>query len=462
MKGYQLRIALKELPTVWRRVLVPGGITFLTLHQVIQYAMGWQDYHLHEFSSDDDPTIYTDNSEAVEEYDYYLKNPEKTPDQFTRWVLETPMKSSDSVKIDSILQRSSKLTYVYDLGDHWEHEVVLEEVVDLEHAFPVCIGAGEACPPEDAGGPWGYMDFLEAWHDPGHEDHQNCVMWGTMQGYTGRFDLERVNQTLRWKLPLGKSRVDMYAREVTGLVFGSTIPMAFKTQMPGAALAETHKLRYFLDFLNVIRDRGPLKATAKGNLPAKLVMELYGRGYDFLNAVPYPHVRKEEDAWFLSHLHELARSAGFVVKRKGQILLSKKGLAVLEAPLEEAYLGLWWILMHQYRELYYERYGAIHPFYIGHLLSLIQRCGGSEREISFYCDRLLEYFPDLVDDYLQRYESEDQAKRAFSGFVFTRIIRRCLEELGLVETREVKGSTYWETEYLLRRTELMDQVFAVW
>jgi hypothetical protein len=37
-----------------------------------------------------------------------------------------------------------------------------------------------------------------------------------------------------------------------------------------------------------------------------------------------------------------------------------------------------------------------------------------------------------------------------------------LEELGLVETREVKGSTYWETEYLLRRTELMDQVFAVW
>ncbi|HAN95786.1 MAG TPA: hypothetical protein DCQ17_09470 [Firmicutes bacterium] len=173
-------------------------------------------------------------------------------------------------------------------------------------------------------------------------------------------------------------------------------------------------------------------------------------------------MRKEEDAWFLSHLHELARSAGFVVKRKGQILLSKKGLAVLEAPLEEAYLGLWWILMHQYRELYYERYGAIHPFYIGHLLSLIQRYGGSEREISFYCDRLLEYFPDLVNDYLQRYESEDQAKRAFSGFVFTRIIRRCLEELGLVETREVKGSTYWETEYLLRRTELMDQVFAVW
>jgi hypothetical protein len=41
MKGYQLLIKLKELPTVWRQVLVPAGITFRALHYVIQYAMGW-------------------------------------------------------------------------------------------------------------------------------------------------------------------------------------------------------------------------------------------------------------------------------------------------------------------------------------------------------------------------------------------------------------------------------------
>jgi hypothetical protein len=179
MEGYQLRIALKDIPAVWRRVLVPAGITFRTLHRVIQFAMGWQDCHLHEFSSDDDPTVYTDNSEAIAENQYYLKNPEELQHEFMRSILQTPMKSSGSVKIDSILQRSGRLKYVYDLGDEWEHEVVLEDVVDLANAFPVCIGAGEACPPEDVGGPSGYMDFLEAWHDPRHEDHKNSVMWAT-------------------------------------------------------------------------------------------------------------------------------------------------------------------------------------------------------------------------------------------------------------------------------------------
>jgi hypothetical protein len=138
MEGYQLRIALKDIPAVWRRVLVPAGITFRTLHRVIQFAMGWQDCHLHEFSSDDDPTVYTDNSEAIAENQYYLKNPEELQHEFMRSILQTPMKSSGSVKIDSILQRSGRLKYVYDLGDEWEHEVFLEDVVDLENAFPVC------------------------------------------------------------------------------------------------------------------------------------------------------------------------------------------------------------------------------------------------------------------------------------------------------------------------------------
>ncbi|MGL4337726.1 MAG: plasmid pRiA4b ORF-3 family protein, partial [Turicibacter sp.] len=49
MKAYQLKITLQELETVWRRVVVPEGITFKALHDVIQYAMGWTDSHLYQF-----------------------------------------------------------------------------------------------------------------------------------------------------------------------------------------------------------------------------------------------------------------------------------------------------------------------------------------------------------------------------------------------------------------------------
>ena len=48
---FQFRLSLAEVrPTVWRRVQVPADYTLARLHKVIQAAMGWQDYHLHEFT----------------------------------------------------------------------------------------------------------------------------------------------------------------------------------------------------------------------------------------------------------------------------------------------------------------------------------------------------------------------------------------------------------------------------
>ena len=462
MKGYQLRITLRELPTTWRRVVVPQGITFRTLHYVIQFAMGWHDAHLHEFWSDDDPTVYTDNSDAIEEYQYYSKQPGSPGHEYVQRILESPMQSSAEVKIDAVLQRSRHLTYVYDLGDNWEHDVVLEEAVELTEPFPVCIGAGGACPPEDVGGPYGFMDFLEAWHDPNHEEHESAVAWGRMQGFTNSFDLDRANQTLRWKLPLGGSKVEEYAREVTELVFPAAVRMAFKARIPGEALLETHKLRYFLDFLRVVKERGPLKATAKGNLPAKLVMELYQRGFNYLDAIPYDRVRKEDDAWFLRELHEQARLAGFVFRRKGQIGLTKRGVAILEAPREEAYLSLWRAFLHQYLLDYVDGYAPLHPFYIGKIMQLLHRFGSEERDSSFYSDQLAQAYPHLLEDDIERYGSEERARKGFSSSVYHRIISRCLAEFGLVEVKTIQGSEPWEETYLVRKTELMDAVIAVW
>jgi hypothetical protein len=51
---YQLKITLEEIePPIWRRVLVPAGITFHKLHKIIQAAFGWQNYHLFNFDFGD-------------------------------------------------------------------------------------------------------------------------------------------------------------------------------------------------------------------------------------------------------------------------------------------------------------------------------------------------------------------------------------------------------------------------
>jgi|TARA_R100000501_G_scaffold13654_5_gene25102 hypothetical protein len=50
----RLHIALADTdPSIWRRVEVPVDASLKVLHDVIQGAMGWLDYHLWEFEAGD-------------------------------------------------------------------------------------------------------------------------------------------------------------------------------------------------------------------------------------------------------------------------------------------------------------------------------------------------------------------------------------------------------------------------
>ncbi|MGC8495042.1 MAG: plasmid pRiA4b ORF-3 family protein [Syntrophobacteraceae bacterium] len=62
---------------------------------------------------------------------------------------------------------------------------------------PVCLGGARACPPENVGGVWGYEDFLAAYFDPSHEEHENLHDWAGDDFDPERLDLEAVNERLR-------------------------------------------------------------------------------------------------------------------------------------------------------------------------------------------------------------------------------------------------------------------------
>ena len=48
---YQLKVTLKgSKPPIWRRIQVINGTTLQQFHQVLQAVMGWDNYHLHQFS----------------------------------------------------------------------------------------------------------------------------------------------------------------------------------------------------------------------------------------------------------------------------------------------------------------------------------------------------------------------------------------------------------------------------
>jgi hypothetical protein len=50
-----------------------------------------------------------------------------------------------------------RLRYTYDFGDDWEHEIVVEDLVDADPDthYPVLVAAKGAYPPQDCGSPLG-------------------------------------------------------------------------------------------------------------------------------------------------------------------------------------------------------------------------------------------------------------------------------------------------------------------
>lgn len=460
MQAYQLRIEMTELPTVWRRVVVPGKISFETLHHVIQYAMGWHDYHLYEFSTSDEPTCYTNNLEGIEEYAYLRENPGLVRDNWDEQILASPQVLASSAQIDPILKRAKKLDYLYDYGDHWEITITLEEVIkDYSSSFAVCRGGKEAAPPEDVGGTGGYMDFLEAWHDPAHEEHARMVVWGESQGFTGTFDLEKVNQFLKHKLPLGKSNIEQFGKELNQRLLLFNEPIAFNLKLSPEKAGRVHLVHCMLGFLRILDERRSVKATATGNLPAKLVMELFGQGYDYLYA-PFRarSVRKEDDAWFISELHALGRSAGLIKKYKGKIGLTKKGEKALESSATENYLGLLRDYVFTYNMGFEGGYEVLPAWLIRYLIGLLARYGSVERESKFYSDKLVRIYPLLLDPH----ESEEKEKERFNNAIFRWIMEQFLAEFGLVETRRAREPGKWGDKQLVRKTELFDEVLITW
>ena len=173
---YLLKIQLLGIePAIWRRFVVPAGITLDRLHDVIQIVMGWTDSHLHEFAI---------GSKRYTEY------PESKEDGLAcgRYRLG-----------DLIKQKGRIFGYQYDFGDSWEHELVLEESRYFNPELRTelaCLDGQRACPPEDVGGVPGYFEFLNELKGPNHEEHESYSEWSG-----GNFDSERFDpESINWEL----------------------------------------------------------------------------------------------------------------------------------------------------------------------------------------------------------------------------------------------------------------------
>ena len=182
--AFEFKIQIKGIskPPVWRKLKIPDNFTFHQFHLAIQNAFGWYQCHLYEFS------------ERGYGSDFSIQMPHEESE-------ENEM-DSGKTKIKSVFKKEGKrFIYIYDFGDDWTHQIILENVTSEKILKPVCIAGKGKCPPEDCGGIYGYQNFLSILKDPTNEEYEETRVWAWLEEGeewdTKEFNLEETNKMLQ-------------------------------------------------------------------------------------------------------------------------------------------------------------------------------------------------------------------------------------------------------------------------
>ena len=140
-------------PPVWRQLQLRADTRLDQLHEILQAALGWENYHMHVFSF------------GEEEFG--------VPDS------ELGFSDERRVTLGELIDVGARFRYTYDFGDDWQHEILVEYLLDPDPDvhYPILVAAKGACPPEDCGSAWGYANLKEILADPSHDEHQEMLEW---------------------------------------------------------------------------------------------------------------------------------------------------------------------------------------------------------------------------------------------------------------------------------------------
>lgn len=128
MKKYQLKIMIKNSkPPIWRRCVIPAGISFSKLGEILDLVMGWQGKKSNEFEF------------------YYRK---QYFSDYERDGRKGEVSSASETVIDSYMEQEEWFTYTYRLEESIQHRVTIEDVLEDDQEGAYVMKYKGNCPAE--------------------------------------------------------------------------------------------------------------------------------------------------------------------------------------------------------------------------------------------------------------------------------------------------------------------------
>ncbi|MGV3488127.1 MAG: plasmid pRiA4b ORF-3 family protein [Tuberibacillus sp.] len=232
---YQFKINLRGFkPPIWRRIQVDSRISFYEFHHVIQIAFAWENAHLHEFMF----------KEAGQHSYFEGVSIGMVQDDEDMWSSRELIDERKVTLSKFFKNEKDRCLYVYDFGEDWEHEIVLEKVMedDPNIKLPRCLKAMRLAPYEDSRSEFendkivnnkelteeinedlekitDFMRLNEDWFDEGPEEEQASLKEFFQQ-------VKMFHEYAPWKFLNNDQLIAVYLSEVNEWFFCSVLGTA--------------------------------------------------------------------------------------------------------------------------------------------------------------------------------------------------------------------------------------------
>jgi hypothetical protein len=301
---FRVRVSLDDSdPVIWRRLDLRSDLPLNVVHQAIQSAFSWWDYHLNRFTLGGGPWDRESQVFACQE-------------DLQEADVEDDTTLDSLVRLDETLQDPGDVPhYAYDYGDGWELTIRLEEVLPFEpgSASAMCIDGERAAPPEDCGHLLTEAELAEVLEDPAafNLDEINAAL---TRPYFALVDLRVAPAIVEL---VNRLRLTEVGADVTGRALDLGAHRPGRTDVEWSAALRAHQ--WFLD-----RAGGDgIELTAAGYLkPADVVAvaplvptvaDWYGKNH------------RESRLHPLLDFRQSLQRLGLLRKSKGRLLLTRAG-----------------------------------------------------------------------------------------------------------------------------------------
>lgn len=243
----------------------------------------------------------------------------------------------------------------------------------------------------------------------------------------------------------------------------SKSPLILNRDIDDCLVTQVEFYNHITQYLDMLRERQPLKLTQKGNLPRKFCREI--SEHDIFEDTIFgaflknnPPV-KEDDNKYVHIINLFTRLVGFTRKKHGTLSLTNKYEKYLETKSKsEIYQYMFSTYATKFNWAYSDLYpdGWIIQAGFGFSIFLVQKYGDEPREMKFYSDKYLRAFPNAMKVFPGAKVFTDE--KAFQDCYYIRVFERFMKRFGLIEI--IEDDDFLSGNHTIVKKELIDQAIG--